>query len=400
MKHNYCPGRFRSDDRFRKWYVPNGQESTDYTMCEICYTKNIKGTPEEQNYYEVTDLYSCNCDSGNTFENFSITKNNIRISIFSNPYYDATDNEKDELAANEFKRVPVRLNSENKYEFVMEPFMQYMFGFEYLKDEEIKLLSLKQLTIDNIELKQFYTQELFITLFRYLQTYNSAELDSPQEIDGENEENQLSEQEPEEDQLPALELSPELSPELSEIEDDVEESPDREPNVEEFSLNPVTAPFFYRDVYVMRYAPMFYSAPFSFSENTNNYNIKIKFSDNDNMFSELINHEENQENEAESVIEFEMKLVCDESDEKIYSGTCNKLKMLTDELEYDKKDLQLYNDGESPERDEDILYRRSTTSEFLENIIEYNQNIYDNIKNDMEIYMVNRIKNDSITIDL
>jgi len=128
-----CPGRERVNKPGAKWYLKSGLLSTQYTCCESCYLKYIKGTIEENKYTETTNLNFCNCDyllykTDCDFADCSVVDKNIRISI--------TD---------EFGR---RLNN-NGSEFYVYPNTKLYLLIENLNEDTNSFLEIKDILINH-----------------------------------------------------------------------------------------------------------------------------------------------------------------------------------------------------------------------------------------------------------
>ena len=83
-----CKGRAVVKENDRKWYLHKEKSQFLYTCCEECYVNNIKGTVNEDKYFEyiTDDIGNCMCDyllyeTDCNYEDCSITKNNLRISV-------------------------------------------------------------------------------------------------------------------------------------------------------------------------------------------------------------------------------------------------------------------------------------------------------------------------------
>jgi hypothetical protein len=91
-----CCGRHR-DPRERKWFTPKGKSTEECTYCEECFTNNIKGTPQESDYYMTVLHGGCNCDYPKDYTATSIEKNGLRVQV-TNTHGTAFPKLKDEMA--------------------------------------------------------------------------------------------------------------------------------------------------------------------------------------------------------------------------------------------------------------------------------------------------------------
>jgi hypothetical protein len=77
-----CPGSRHVMEYERTWYIPNGKQASEFTVCEACFKKYIVSTGSEKDFYSRSCLYGCSCDftKPEDSEN-SMTKNDIRFSL-------------------------------------------------------------------------------------------------------------------------------------------------------------------------------------------------------------------------------------------------------------------------------------------------------------------------------
>jgi hypothetical protein len=80
----HCPGRVRSSDSSRKWYVPPGKTSHECTYCESCFLRYVKNiAPNAEQFTMVMNLFDCNCDYPKDYSLYGLEKDNIRVTVSS-----------------------------------------------------------------------------------------------------------------------------------------------------------------------------------------------------------------------------------------------------------------------------------------------------------------------------
>jgi len=83
MKEQYpCPGDRRVSDA-RTWYTPPNKLTSECTICEECFDKYIKGTPNEDSFGVYSHLNSCNCNYETHFDKSGFEQNNIKITVMN-----------------------------------------------------------------------------------------------------------------------------------------------------------------------------------------------------------------------------------------------------------------------------------------------------------------------------